>query len=249
MTEWRHKRYGLSTPKPFAQKLKRAYHIVAKNKLNFVALLLAYFTAQTIGNAGLLVFQWTLDKDTPRTSYLILVQLTANWPVRLWRSLLNTCVLNVVLQGLKRRGNEILLSDILGVRAIMSWKLFFSMFLTDMVLSSPLAISQALLSSDFVWAVIYMIFGFLLNWLFGMTQVLLFEDPSLSIGSCFVWSAAAALSPYAFSVILGSCLFIFVTMPFVVTTPFLLVLQLLTFFEVFGFSSPAEVHYTVDAVN
>lgn len=245
--EWRQKRYGLSNAKPFSYKLRRAYEIVAKNKLSFVALLLAYFTAQTIGNAGLLVLQWTIDKDSPRTSYLILVQLTANWPVRLWRALLNCCVLHVVLQALKRRGNELILSDVLGVRAIMSWKLLIAIFLTDMVLSSPLAISQALLYTDLVWAVIYMIFGFILNWLFGMTQILLFEDPSLSIGSCFVWSAAAALSPYAFSCVLMSCLFIFVTMPLVVTTPFLLVLQLLTFFEVFGFSSPVEVHYTVEA--
>ncbi|OHT16811.1 hypothetical protein TRFO_12885 [Tritrichomonas foetus] len=244
MAEWRHKRYGLSAPKPFFQKLKRAYNISSKNRTNFVFLLLIYFVAETVGNAGLLVFQWTLNKDAPRSSYLILVQLTANWPIRIWRSILNTCVLNVVLLAMKRRGNEIILSDIMGIRNIMSWRIFFSMFLTDIVLASPMAIAQALMQSDLVWAVIYMIFGFLLNWLFGNAQILLFEDSSLSFGSCFIWSAAAALSPNTFTVILISYIFVFFTTPLIVTTPLLLVLQMLTFFEVFGYSSPSEVHYT-----
>ena len=214
------------------------------NKGSFTLLLLLYFVAETVGNAGLLVFQWTLNKDAPRSSYLILVQLTANWPIRIWRSILNTCVLNVVLNAMKRRGNEILLSDIMGIRSIMTWRIFLSMFITDIVLASPMAIAQALLSSDLVWAVIYMIFGFLLNWIFGNAQILLFEDPNLSFGSCFVWSAAASLSPNSFSVILISYIFVFFTTPLIITTPVLLFLQMLTFFEIFGYSSPTEVHYT-----
>jgi hypothetical protein len=249
MDEWRHKRYGVSSPKPFLQKLQRCYHIVSINKMNFFLLLLLYFLAETIGNAGLLVLQWTLDKDSPRTSYLILVQLTANWPVRLWRSILNACVLNVVLQAMKRRSKELLLSDLLGIRTIISWKIFLSMFVTDIVLASPMAIAQALLSSDLVWALIYLIFGLLLNWLFGMAQILLFEDSSISIPSCFVWSAAMSLNPGCFSMILSSYLVIFFATPLVVTTPFLLVLQLLTFFEIFGYSSPAEVYFSSHVEN
>lgn len=245
MQEWRHKRYGLSTPKPFLQKLHRAYLITSKNKMNFFILLLVYFVAETVGNAGLLVFQWTLDKDSPKSSYLILVQLTANWPIRIWRSILNTIVLHVVISCVKRRGSELELSDIMGIRSIMTWRIFLSMFLTDIVLASPMAIAQALFSSDFVWAVIYMIFGFILNWLFGNAQILLFEDPQLSFGSCFIWSAYAALSPNSFSVILISYLFVFLATPLIITTPILLVLQILTFFEVFGYSSPSEVHYTI----
>lgn len=244
MTEWRHKRYGLSQPKPFSQKLQRAYQFVMKNKMNFVVLLVAYFIAETIGNAGLLVLQWTLDKDTPKTSYLILVQLTANWPVRLWRSFLNTCILHVLLQAMKRRGNEILLGDLMGIKSVMSFRLFLSMFISDIILASPMAIAQALLSSDLVWAVIYIIFAFLTNWVFSNAQILLFEDPELSFPTCLIWSAASALSPSSFSVILISTTFIFFTAPFIITTPLLLVLQILTFFEVFGYSSPAEVHYT-----
>lgn len=241
MQEWRHRRYGLSTPKPFFQKLRRAYYITSKNKMNFFILLVIYFIAETVGNAALLVFQWTLDKDSPKSSHLILVQLTANWPIRIWRSILNTCILNVVISCIKRRGNELLLSDITGVRRIMTWRIFLSMFLTDIILASPMAIAQALFSSDFVWALIYMIFGFILNWLFGNSQILLFEDPQLSFGSCLVWSAYTALSPNSFFVILISYLFVFLATPLIVTTPILLVLQMLTFFEVFGYSTPSEV--------
>lgn len=244
MHEWRRKRYGLRNPKSFWQNLKTAYYITSKNKMNFFILLLFYFVAEAIGNAGLLVFQWTLDKDSPISSYLILVQLTANWPIRIWRSILNTCVLNVVVSCMKTRGNEIVLSDIMGIRNIMTWRIFLSMFLTDIVLASPVAIAQVLLSSDLVWAVIYMFFGFFLNWLFGNAQILLFEDPQLSIGYCFIWSAATALSPNTFSVILISYLFVFFTSPLIITTPLLIVLQMLTFFDAFGYATPSEVQFS-----
>lgn len=243
MKDWTKKRHDIYTPKPLFEKLRRAHEIVMKNKLNFFLLLLIYFAAETIGNAGLLVFQWTLDKDSPHTSYLILVQLTANLPVRIWRALLNSCVLHVVLQALKRNGNELLLSDIIGIKDLISWKMFFAMFIADLVLASPMAIAQALFATDFVWAVVYMIFGFLLNWIFGMAQILLFEEHTLSIGSCFVWSASAALSPATFGPLLLSCVVVFFGAPLVITAPWLLVLQLLTFFEVFGDSSGVEGYY------
>jgi hypothetical protein len=244
MSEWRHKRYGVSCPRSFFEKLQRSYDIVTINKLPFFLLLLLYFIAETIGNAGLLIFQWTLDSEAPHSSQHILVQLTANWPAGIWRSLLNACLLNVVLKAMKRRGKELLLSDILGIRSLFGWKLFLSMFLTDVVLATPLAIAQALFSSDFVWAITYAVFGLVLNWLFGMAQILLFEDPSLSILSCFIWSAAMSFNPTYFSGILTSYIGIFITTPLVVTTPFLLVLQILLFFEVFGYASPSEVYHS-----
>jgi len=246
MTEWRHKRYGLSSPKSLQHKLSRSIQIVFRNKLNFFLLLLGYFAAETIGNAALLVFQWTIDKDSPKTNYLILVQLTANWPVRLWRSILNTGVIHVVLGALKRRGHVLQLSDLTSGTGLFSWRMLILMFVTDVVLSSSMSIAQALLSTDIVWAIVYMVSGFILNWLFGMAQVLLFEDPNLNIASYFIWSATAALTPSFFFSILSSCVCVFFLTPLIITTPVLLVLQMLTFFEVFGFSSPAEVHYTAN---
>lgn len=237
MGEWRINRHNLGMNLDFTQKLRRAWHIVDQNKLNFLLLLLWYFVTETIGNAALLVVQWTLDKNTPRTSYLILVQLTANWPVRLWRALLNMCVLNVVLRGLKREDTQISLGDIAGVKSVISVKIVFSMFIADIVLASPMAIAQALISSDLLWSFVYLVFGFLLNWLFGMAPFLVFEDHKLGIWTCLGWSAAAALSPAAFSTVLASCLFVFFATPFVVTAPLVLVMQVLTFFQVFGFGT------------
>jgi hypothetical protein len=193
--------------------------------------------------------QWTIEKDAPRNGYAILVQLAANWPIRLWRSILNGCVLHVVLQGLKRRRNEIVVMDLMGIRNVMTWKIFVSLFISDVILASPMTIAQALFSTDSVWAVIYLIFGFLLNWLFGFAQVLLFEDPALTPMSCFVWSAAAALDPAVFVDVLISCLCVFLLAPLIVMTPFLFILQLLTFFDVFGYRSPAEIYHTPTAEN
>jgi hypothetical protein len=243
LTQWRQGRFGIIPSRPLFQKLKRSYQVVMRNKLNFLFLLLSYFIAETIGNAGLLVFQWTLDKDSPRTGYLILVQLTANWPVRLWRAILNTCVLHVVLQALKRRESELVLSDIVAISQIMTWKLFASMCISDIFLASPIAIAQALLTSDLTWSLIYAVFGFLLNWAFGLAQILLFEDSNLSIFSCFVWSAAIALDSSTGLTVFLSSLIIFFSTPLLLTTPFLLVLQGLTFFEVFGYRSAAEICY------
>jgi hypothetical protein len=242
LSQWRHSRFGLSSPKPFSHKLQHCCNIVAANKYSFITLILIYFVAQTMGNAGFLLLQWTIDKDAPRDGHLLLVQLTASWPVRVWASLLNSLVLYAVLQALKRRGNELSLSDILGMRTVMSWKICVSMFINDIILSSPLAIAQTLLESDLGWAAIYVLMGFLLNWLFGMAQVLIFEDPNLSVVSCFVWSAAMALDAATFCPVILAYAFIFVATPLVVTTPVLIVLQLLTFFEVFGYRSPAEVY-------
>jgi hypothetical protein len=243
LSQWRHSRFGVSSPRPFFQKLQHCYNIVAANKYGFMMLIMIYFVAETMGNAGLLLVQWAIDTDSPRDGRLLLVQLTASWPVRVWVSLLNSLVLYVVLQALKRRGNELSLSDIFGMRTVMSWKIFVSMFISDVILSSPLEIAQTLLESDLAWAAIYVLFGFVLNWLFGMTQVLIFEDPNLSIVSCFVWSAAMALDAATFCPVIIACAFIFVATPLVITAPVLIVLQLLTFFEVFGYRSPAEVYY------
>jgi hypothetical protein len=243
LAQWRHGRFGINSSRPLLQKFKRSQQIVMRNKLPFVLLLVLYFVAETIGNAGLLVLQWMMDKDSPRTGYLILVQLTANWPVRLWRGILNTCVLHVVMQALKRPEGELWLSDIFGIRQVMTWKLFASMFISDILLASPIAIAQALLTSDLIWALIYGVLGFLLNWAFGLAQILLFEDPKLSIVSCFVWSAAMALDPSAFWNVCVSSLVTFFATPLIVTTPFLLVLQLLTFFEIFGYGAGAPSCY------
>jgi hypothetical protein len=117
--------------------------------------------------------------------------------------------------------------------------MFVAMFINDIVLASPVTIAQALLASDFVWSVIYFVFGFLLNWLFRFGQWLLLEDQSLSIMSCFVWSAATALNPATFSMVLVFCLLVFFVTPLIVTTPFVLVLQVLVFFELFGSRLPA----------
>jgi hypothetical protein len=249
LAQWRHSRFGVSSPKPLSQKLQRCLLIVKNNKLNFFLLLAFYFLAETMGNACLLVLHWTIDKDSPKSGYLVLVQLTANWPVRIWRSVLNICLLHVVLQSLKRRGNELDLSDIIGIRSVLTLRIFVSVFVSDVVLSSPLAVAQALISSDLVWAIVYLIFGFLLNWLFGLAPILLFEDPNLSIVSCFVWSAAIALDPATCALVFVSCAVIFLATPLLVSTPFLLVLQVLTFFEVFGYKTAAEVYYTPQSAN
>ena len=244
LTEWRQKRYGLSSPKTLKQKILRSIQIVLKNKLNFLILILGYFIIETIGNAALLVLQWSFDKDSPKTNHLILVQITANWPIKIWRSLLNSFVLYIVLSAIKRKGNILNLTDIFNLKLIFTKKTLFLMFISDIILSSPLSISQALISSDIVWAIIYLIVGFILNWIFGMSQILLFEDFNLPISFYFIWSASVTFSSTYFSSIFFSYLFIFISTPLIITTPLLLVLQIITFFDIFGFSSPDEVHLT-----
>jgi hypothetical protein len=78
LMQWRHTRFGIVPSRPFFHKLHRSYEIVCRNKLNFTILLFLYLAAQTLGNASLLMLQWTIDKDHPSAGNLILVQLTAN---------------------------------------------------------------------------------------------------------------------------------------------------------------------------
>jgi hypothetical protein len=70
LVQWRHARFGIIPPRPFFQKLHRCREIVSGNKLSFAALLCFYFIAQTIGSAGLLVLQWTINRDR-RCLYII----------------------------------------------------------------------------------------------------------------------------------------------------------------------------------
>jgi hypothetical protein len=214
---------------------------VLASKLRFALLLLFYFAAETLGSAALLLLQWVVDGDAPPSGALILVYLAANWPVRVWRSLLNACVLHAVLRALKRQPVELSLADVPGIRSVLTWKLFAGMVLSDLLLTSPVTVAQALLPFDRAWALVYAVLAFLLNWAFGFAQVLLFEDSSLSIVSSFVWSATVGLDRETAWPVFAAATAVFVAIPLVVAAPFLLVLQLLTFFEAFGFPSPEEI--------
>lgn len=246
MTEWRHSRYGLSAPKPFSQKIGRALQIFLKNKLKFFLLLAGYLFAEILGNAALLIFQWTVNQDSPKTNYQVLIQLTASLPVRIFHAILNMVILYVLMNAIKRKGHTILLSDLTAVLKIFSPKLFISMVFSDIVLSSPLTVAQTLVQKDIVLALIYLVFAFFLNWLFGLAQFLLIEDHNIPLITAHIWSASAALQPSTFSSVALSSIAVFAGTPLIFLTPILLVLQLLTFYEIFGYASPAEVHLATE---
>ena len=246
MTDWRHSRYGLSSPKPFSQKISRSIRIVLKNKMNFLILILAYLSLQTLGNAALLILRWYVENitETPN-SYFVLIQLTADLPVRIFHSLLNMLVLHVLMKTVKRRGHVLCLSDLIDVSCLLKPKLILSMILSDILLSSPFAIAQVLFEKDVILALIYLAFGFFLNWIFGLAPILMMEDPNISILTAHIWSAHSSFHTSMSSVFLCT-LFIFILTPFVIFTPLNLILQLLTFYEIFGFYSASEVHFTIE---
>lgn len=246
MTEWRHSRYGLSAPKPFTQKIARALQIFLKNKVKFVMLLVGYLLAEILGNSTILVFMWTIHQNPPKTNYHILIQLTTSIPVRVFHSILGMSVLYVLMNALKRRGHSIQLTDLTGIFKIFSKKLILAMVFSDIILSSPLTVAQTLVQKDLVLALIYFVFAFFLNWLFGLAQILLIEDQNISLVTAHIWSACAALQPSTFVSVALASFTIFIGTPFIFLTPVLLVLQLLTFYEIFGYASPAEVHLTTE---
>lgn len=244
MTEWKHTRYGLSSPKPFKTKIEKAFQIVLKNKLSFTILLLGYFIAGIVGNSVVLLIQWAIDANAPKSGFQILVILTASWPLTIWRSLLNICVMHVLISAMKRKGHKIFLSDLTGTLRILSIKLVLATIASDSILASPMEIAQTLFPTSFVWAIIYLVFGFLLNWVFSMAQILVYEDQSIPFLSSFIWSAAAALSPSSFASVAVANLAIFFGAPLIISTPFVMVLQFITFFEIFGYASAEEVHFS-----
>lgn len=246
MTDWKRGRYGISSAKPFGQKLSRAIQIVSKNKFAFSILLFGYLALQTLGNSALLYAKWSIDKDVPKNNFLVLVQITASVPMRILHSLLNMMVLYIVMCSIKRRGHELILADIISLKDIISFKLILVCIVYDIILSSPLSVAQALVHKDIVLSLIYFAFGFVLNWLFGFAIFLVIEDQEIPTVTVFIWSAAAALSGSTFSSIATTSLFSLVATPLIILTPLLLVLQVLTFYETFGFFSPAEVHLATE---
>ena len=246
MTDWRHSRYGLSAPKPFSTKISRSLRIVLKNKGNFFLLILLYFVVETLGNAGLLIVRWYVEQvtETPN-SYFVLIELTADLPVRILHSLLNMILLHVLMNTVKRRGHVLCLSDLMDIQKFTNFKLVFSMIISDIMLSSPFAVAQALYKKDIILALIYLAFGFFMNWIFGLAPILMMEDQSISFLTAHIWSAHSSFQTSMSSVFLCN-FFIFVLTPFVIFTPLNLILQLLTFYEIFGFFSASEVHFTID---
>ena len=243
MAEWRHKRYGITSPKPIMQKLRTSINIFRKNKLSFFVLLFLYFVIQTVGNAGLLVLQWVFDKNVPEKSYLLLVQLTAKWPIRILRSFLNAVVTNTILLALKRKDNKIIISDILTIKSVLSIKFCCTMFINDILLASPISVAITVFTRDPLWGFIYLIFGFVLNWFFGFTQILLFENPNLTVLDYFVWSISSIMtSNNILMMVMITKLLELIASPLIITTPVLLVLEALSFYEVFGFATSAEVN-------
>jgi hypothetical protein len=244
MTTWKRTRYGITESRPFFSKIKKSLEIVAKNKLRFVILLLVYFATHTVGNAGILVFQWTIEKNFTTSKRMVIFQLTASMPVRLLRALLNYCVLRICINSIKRRGYKLEFFDLKDIIKSLQFSTFAKILFASEILSSPLCKAQALLPIDKPLANVYFIAGFFLNWLFSMVPILIIEDNNVPLISCFIWSAAMALNGQYNGSNFLCTLITFVLSPLIIGTPVLIMLQLLNFFEAFGYSSPSEVQLT-----
>lgn len=244
MRRWRQQRFGLSSPRMFIQRLRLSWSLFLKNRVRMALLLLAYFAIETVGNGVLLLLHKFLKKESRENDSNTLVILTASWPVKVLRAFLNLCVTHVIASALKRRSGEILLDDLFSIKHHTNMKVFFRFFVIDIILASPISIAHALLSSDVVWSVAYFVIGLLTNWVFGLSQMLIYEDRELSLVSALIWSASAAFNPTYFTMMIVTVAFIYVCNMIVVFSPMFLILWQIVFFEIFGFSSPSEVHFT-----
>jgi len=54
------------------------------------------------------------------------------------------------------------------------------MVFSDIILSSPITVAQTVFRKDIVLSLIYFVFAFFLNWLFGFAQILLIDDQNIT---------------------------------------------------------------------
>ena len=201
---------------------------------------------QTLINSLYLVVKWTFNQETEKNHYFVLVELTTSFPVRVFHSLLNGIVIYVVMNAMKRKGHLLQFSDVFQFFKKLSKKVFFSLLISDVIISSPLSVTQALLRKDIGMTIIYYAFGFFLNWIFGFSPILILEDPSLSIPSVFVWSVHSAFSTHYFTNVLVCSSMVYLGGPLIFFTPLFIIFQLITFYDIFGFSSASEVHLSTE---
>ena len=213
-----------------------------KNKINFGKLIVTYFIVEVLLNSFFLIGKWLIDGRPNETNSQIAVDLTASFIVRALHALLINSVYFVVMNLIKRKGHDLHLND--AKLFIQSFKNrdFLALFLSDVLISSPYAVMQALLPNDPILSIIYYELGFFLNWLFGLVHILILEDNSIPITTVFVWCVHSTFSPQTFLSVLVCHLVVFATAPLILFTPVCIVFQIITFYEIFGFSSAAEVH-------
>ena len=235
MTKWKATRHFLP-PRHLKKRISIAFHILSRDKTSYLILFTIYIIALMLGNASLLAIQWTLDKSFSHSPHQIVMQITANMPVNLWAGLINTIVIYTILAALKRPDHKIQFSDLLSIKNVVSLNFVSSCLILHLILSSPLLISHALLLFNITWTIIYWLFGFFLNYLFALGQFLIIEDPSISLTSCLVWSVAASFSPETIVTIMLTHAVVFFLYPYLITVPFCIILQITTFYEVFGYS-------------
>ena len=214
--------------------------------MKFALLLVSYLIIETFVNATLLVVKWYFDKECETNQFMILVELASSLPVRITHSILNAGVIYIVMNAMKRKGHLIDFIDARLFLKKLTNKVFFGLLLSDVVISSPLAVSQVLKQKDSILSLVYYIFGFFLNWLFGFTPILILEDSALSITTTFVWCTHSAFSPQFFNTIFINNLLVYCGAPLIVIVPFLIIFQLITFYDIFGFSSASEVHLATE---
>ena len=241
--EWKRQRYGITSPRNITIKAKKALDIFDANKTKFLALVLLYFAGCIVGNATILIAKCTLDPS--QETHTIIVQLTANLPCRILRSFLDMCVYYIMMCAIKRRNYAV---DLMDAKVLLSPTFslftFFKNFLLTELLTFPITAAQALIACDTTLCVIYFILGFLLNLLFGMSPLLIIEDQSISTITSLIWSASTTInSQYKVSIFICTAIN-FLCSPLIFPSPFLIILQIITFYEAFGYSSPTEVHFT-----
>ena len=118
---------------------------------------------QTLINSLYLVVKWTLDPNSEKNHYFILVELTTSFPIRIFHSLLNGIVIYVVMKAMKRRGHILQFSDVFQFFKNISKKTFFSLLFSDIIISSPMSVAQVLFQKDLSMTVIYYAFVCFLN--------------------------------------------------------------------------------------
>ena len=243
--EWKRQRYGITSPRNIGIKIRKALDVLAVNKIGFLSLILFYLLAQIIGNAAVLVVLNSIKSESLLIgNRSVMITLTANLPCRIFRSLLDFCVYYVTMCAIKKRDYHLDLMDCKYAFTSFSFSHFFKIFLIDEINTFAVSAAQLLLTEDTTLCIIYFIIGFILNYLFSMSSLLIIEDSSLSTVKALIWSASTSLNSQYKKNIFLCTLILFLASPMIITVPFLIIFHVLSFYEAFGYSSPTEIHFT-----
>lgn len=228
---WVDSRSGHSAPQELRQNIEMAAKIVFGNLKDYAFSLTAYLLITTLSNSLSLIVYSYIKKDSSKSPQELLTGITTNFLSIFLVAFTRLLILTVVSRSIKKR-KYFAFSELFNFKNIFSTGVFFKLITFVLIeyqfasFRSECTIFSAKFVTDIAIGLIYSIIGY--------AQIFMVEDSSIPLIQCYEWSVFAFMK-YPKQIIVLSIISS-LTMRLGFTVPFLIVAQILQFYQIHGVS-------------